>query len=483
LGRRCAGVKNERMRPNILFIMADQFRADALGCVGGEVHTPNLDSLAARGWLFTNAYANSAECIPSRISLATGLYPHQTGVLINEPCTLDPAFPNWMQSIEAAGYATSLFGKTHLHPHSGDLRDRRDLMHRYGLQTVDEIGGPRASAALRSNMTELWERRGVWERYRDDFKERFETKPFVARPSTLPLDLYYDVYVGRTARDHLRTLPVSHPWFCWVSFSGPHEPWDAPEPYASMYDAATLAPALPKPPDAAQRRGLLKGLYASQTSNPTMTAAEIGAMRANYAGNVTLIDDEIGRTIALIEERGEMNNTLILFTSDHGEMNGDHGLVYKGNFLDPAIKVPLIVVPPGGTAARRSSALVELMDVGATLTDYAKGEQPAPSLARSLRPLMAETSATHRSVAISEFAGHTCVVKPDIKVEFDRDATPVLAFDRAADEDEQVDVSGSAAHAARIAALRNELGLFRNVTPALRATMAQRAGTSIVQTG
>jgi hypothetical protein len=123
------------------------------------------------------------------------------------------------------------------------------------------------------------------------------------------------------------------------------------------------------------------------------------------------------------------------------------------------------------------------MDVGATLTDYAKGEQPAPSLARSLRPLMAETSATHRSVAISEFAGHTCVVKRDIKVEFDRDATPVLAFDRAADEDEQVDVSGSAAHAARIAALRNELGLFRNVTPALRATMAQRAGTSIVQTG
>jgi hypothetical protein len=196
------------MRPNILFIMADQFRADALGCVGGVARTPNLDALAARGWLFTNAYANSAECIPSRISLATGLYPHQTGIWINKSCTLDPAFPNWMQSIEAVGYATSLFGKTHLHPHSGDLRDRLELMHRYGLQTVDEIGGPRASAGLRSNMTELWEQQGVWTRYREDFKDRFATKPFVARPSPLPLDLYYDVYVGRTARDHARAAEL-----------------------------------------------------------------------------------------------------------------------------------------------------------------------------------------------------------------------------------------------------------------------------------
>jgi len=92
------------MRPNILFIMADQFRADALGCVGGYTRTPNLDSLARDGWLFANAYANSAECIPSRISLATGLYPHQTGVDRNIQCTLSPDQPNWMQAIASGPF-------------------------------------------------------------------------------------------------------------------------------------------------------------------------------------------------------------------------------------------------------------------------------------------------------------------------------------------------------------------------------------------
>ena len=161
------------MQPNILFIMADQFRADALGLVGGYARTPNLDRLAHRGHRFTTAFANSAECIPARISLATGLYPHQTGIDRNTSCTLDPRIPNWMQAIAAAGYRTSLFGKTHLHPHDGDLRDRVPLMHAYGLETVDEIAGPRASVHVRSNLTDRWEDSNLWELYRSDFRERF----------------------------------------------------------------------------------------------------------------------------------------------------------------------------------------------------------------------------------------------------------------------------------------------------------------------
>src|SRR5215813_5124751 len=95
--------------PNILFIMADQFRYDALGFLNGWTRTPNLDRLAARGTLFAQTVTNSLECIPARFALATGLYPHQTGLWDNSPSTLDPAFPTWMQAIEKAGYRTSLF--------------------------------------------------------------------------------------------------------------------------------------------------------------------------------------------------------------------------------------------------------------------------------------------------------------------------------------------------------------------------------------
>jgi arylsulfatase len=461
------------MRPNILFFFSDQFRADAIGAVGGYARTPNLDKLARQGWLFTSAFANSAECVPSRISLAVGLYPHQTGIDRNTRCTLDPDRSNWMQAIAATGYRTSLFGKTHLHPHEGDIRDRLSLMHRYGLQTVDETAGPRASAVVRSNLTDLWDRQNVWDAYRADLLERYATKAFVARPSPLPLDLYYDCYVARAARAYLEGLRGDEPWFCWVSFGGPHEPWDAPEPYASMYKPADMPPPQPRMPHVSEIRGLLKQLYDSNEYSPPLTASDVALMRANYAGSVTLIDDQIGQILETISFRGEMDKTLIVFASDHGEMNGDHGLIYKANFLDPAIKVPLIVAPPktGRLAGKVSSELVELMDIGATLVDYAGAQQPPASQARSLRPFLEGRAAAHRSIAVSEFAGHTCVITPEIKVEFDSRSVPVLAFDRVIDLHEQHDISAQADHQRGISALTTWLGAFRSATPRLSAVI------------
>lgn len=128
-------------RPNILFVMTDQQRWDAMGCSGGWVRTPNLDRIAAEGVRFANCVTNSPVCIPARLSLATGLYPHNTGVWMNLRHHLDEDTPTWMRSIREAGYRTSVFGKTHLHHHSGDLRDREELLQAYGLQDVDEIGG------------------------------------------------------------------------------------------------------------------------------------------------------------------------------------------------------------------------------------------------------------------------------------------------------------------------------------------------------
>ena len=458
------------MRPNILFIMADQFRADAIGCVGGYTRTPNLDMLARSGTLFTNAYANSAECIPSRISLATGLYPHQTGIDKNTRCTLNPDFRTWMKAIKAAGYQTSLFGKTHFHPHKGDLRDRLALMHCYGFDTVDETAGPRSSAVVRSNMTDLWAAQNLWEAYKRDLQDRLATKAFIAKPTVLPLELYYDCYVGRVARAYLKNQPAHSPWFCCVSFGGPHEPWDAPEPYASMYSPADMPPPRPRTRHVKEVAGRLGVIYGLSTHSPDdLSQSDVAMMRANYAGNVTLIDDEIGSIFDEIRHRGEWERTSIVFTSDHGEMNGDHGLVYKANFLDPAIKIPLIISLPRNNRVQRAGlrlpALVELMDVGATLADYAGAPMEQKSCAHSLRGLLENGSYEHRRVAISEFSGNTCAISSDLKVEFDAQLNTVLVLDRAADPFEQYDLSHETTYRQAIDELKSWLSSFYASTP------------------
>ena len=214
--------------------------------------------------------------------------------------------------------------KTHLHPHNGDLREREgDLMNAYGLDDVNEIGGPRASANVLSHMTAMWEEKGLWEAYRADYRERFSTKPHLVRPSTLGLEDYADVYVGQQAKQYLQNYEREQPWCCWVSFGGPHEPWDTPEPYASMYNPEDMPPAIPPPPTEKRPSGHLDRLM--QRVNPTFDSGEIGRLRANYAGNVTLIDAQVGELLDTIEARGELENTIIVHTSDHGEMNGDYG--------------------------------------------------------------------------------------------------------------------------------------------------------------
>jgi len=465
------------MQPNILFLMADQMRADALGIVNGWTRTPNLDALARTGFLFRGVFTNSAECIPARISLALGLYPHQTGVWENGTYILNPDCPNWMQAVERAGYCTSLFGKTHLHPHEGDLREREHLMHAYGLQVVDETTGPHASAHVLSNMTQSWERLGLWELYRADVVDRVHTKRYAVRPSVLGAEHHYDVYVGRQAARYLAGLDDPRPWFCWVSFGGPHEPWDAPEPYASLHAQAEIPPPIPRLCGHEQVRGLLRRAFDSDYYSPLLQPDEVCALRANYAGNVTLIDEQIGTILEVVRRRGELERTLIVFTSDHGEMNGDQGLIYKANFLDQVLQVPLIVRPPlavGPSVGRKLSVVVEWMDVGATIVDYAGGILPKLSHAKSLRPLIEGKEAAFREFAVSEFLAHTAIVDHRWKIEFGPDDRPTLLFDRANDPLEQFNLADDDRYIGQTAELWKRLDHFRAATPCppVRATYA-----------
>ena len=418
-------------KPNILFIMTDQQRWDAMGCSGGWVQTPNLDRIAGEGIRFARCVTNSPVCIPARLSMATGRYPHNFGVWANTGYDMPPETAVWMQAVRGAGYRTSVFGKTHLHRHHGDLRDCEHWLRTYGLDDVDEIGGPRGSARIWSHMTAEWEARGLWEAYQRDYEERFRVKPHMVRPSTLPFEWYADVYVGRRAKEYLLEYDRPEPWFCWVSFGGPHEPWDAPEPYASMYDPASMPPAVPCPEEERARpRGVLDDRLSAA---PTFEPGDVGKLRANYAGKVTLIDHQIGEILQVIEARGELGNTVISFTSDHGEMNGDYGLIYKQTFLNGAVRVPMLLRTPetvGSPAAGQvCDSPVEWFDLGPTMAELAGGSLSYQQFARSLVPLLSDPTVPHRSEAISELRGELMILNRRWKMAVNRDGLPYLLFD------------------------------------------------------
>jgi len=207
--------------------MADQFRGDVMSCVGGPAHTPNLDMLASEGVCFTNCSTTAPLCVPARISMMTGKYPHTTGAWDNAAFALSPEANLWTKVIKQQGYNTSVFGKLHLHTDFGDMIGREYIVNGYGFDVVNEISGPHATCQTRTHMGESLQKKGLWETYCSDMETR--NRPF-AKPSPLPLEDYYDVYVGREGKKYLEEYNGDKPWFCHISFGGPHEPWDTPEP-------------------------------------------------------------------------------------------------------------------------------------------------------------------------------------------------------------------------------------------------------------
>jgi arylsulfatase len=439
--------------PNILFILTDQQRWDALGSANGWLSTPNMDRLADGGVRYSQCITTTPICVPARVTMATGRYPHNTAVWTNVPYTLPADADNWMKVVRDLGYRTSMFGKTHLHPHVGDLREKEDLLHKWGIDDVDEIGGPRASAWLMSHMTATWAEKGLLEAYRADFDERFSNKHHVARPSVLPLEDYADVYVGRRAKNYLQSYDRDQPWFCWVSFGGPHEPWDAPEPYASQYDPSSMPAPVERDSSSHDRPTGWLDFHMARNS-PVFDDGDIAAMRANYAGNVTLIDDQIGEILAAIEARGELDNTVVVFTSDHGEMNGDWGLIYKMNFLDGALRVPLIVNTPQTRQAggRVNNSLAENCDVGPTIVELAGGELAYQQFARSLCASL--DGSEHRADAISEFRGEFMIMNDAWKAAVNREGQVYMLFDRDSDPAETRNLAGLAEYKAKEDELR-----------------------------
>ena len=256
--------------------------------------------------------------------------------------------------------------------------------------------------------------------------------------------MYADVYVTQQAKSYLETFEHNQPWFCWVSFGGPHEPWDAPEPYASMYDPDSMPAPIPRPSNHTDRpQGWLD--YFMEHRSPKLEPGDEAAMHANYAGNVTLIDDQIGEILAAIEKRGELDNTIIGFTSDDGEMNGDWGLIYKMNFLDSSARVPLIFRSPE-TASNGGGKTVDLpvenCDLGATIVDLSGGEIEYRQFGHSLKSTFSNGNSESRFDAISEISGEFMYTDGHWKMALNREGEVYLLFNLDEDPDEVVNLAG-----------------------------------------
>jgi len=425
---------------NILLVLTDQQRWDSLGRVGGWTRTPVLDALAECGVLFRNCYSNAPVCAPARVALATGRYPHNFGLWQNSGFDVPTTQSTWMKKVRQGGLHNVLFGKAHLHKKKGeDLYAYQDMMRALGYDEVEEVVGPRACVTVRSRMTDVWQEAGVLQAYRDDIRDRLQSCPWEARPSPLPLALYPDVYIADRAIDYLKAYDRDKPWCLTLGFPGPHEPWDCPEPYASAHDPANMPLPLrldygaDSMPGSTLRNRLL--------AKPELTLEAVQALRANYAGSIELIDTKVGEVLKVLAARGELDDTWIIFASDHGELNGDYGLLYKNAFFDAAAKVPLIVVPPSNfdTDQRATECWepVELFDLAATIVDIVGQEVPQNWFAKSLVPLLQGRPDAHRPFAMVEFRGELMYADRRWKLCLNRRGVPYLLVDRHSDPGER----------------------------------------------
>ncbi|MCC2686464.1 MAG: hypothetical protein K0R75_3363 [Paenibacillaceae bacterium] len=393
---------SRNQKPNILFLMDDQHRFDYLGCMGaGFVRTPNIDSLAERGTLFTHCFTNSPLCVPSRVSLASGLLPSRLGALDNG-VYLPPNITTFYQRLRDNGYRVGCVGKLDLgkpDPYNGRYGDR-PCAYQWGFTHPEECEGKMhagQSATPIGPYSHYLQERGLLGDFHEDYKKRAKNGHSLCYwDSVLPTEAFADSYIGRRAAEWIDKAPDDYPWFYFVSFVGPHDPYDPPTEYADKYRNAEMpAPihdSLEDKPGWIQRKKV--------TDDP----AKIAEARRQYCAATELIDDQIGQILQALERRGIADNTYIIFASDHGEMLGDHGLFQKSVPYEAAIHVPLIVAGPGIAANQVSDEMVELIDLNPTVCEMAGLPRQQNIDGRSFLGLLTgETDGHRRDIFTMEF--------------------------------------------------------------------------------
>lgn len=379
---------------NVLFIMDDQHRGDCLGCEGADwMQTPNLDRLAREGIRFRRAYTSLPSCLPARASLLTGMSPWGHGVLQYAPMAAEYRYEK-PRMFTGAGYRTHAVGKMHFDSHD------------HGYESIV--------------LEEAW-RAVTPEGFKCDYRRWFEANhPDKDVDKTgltytdhrggraYPYDeaLHPTCWTAQQAVHFIDGYEGGNPWFLKVSFQRPHPPFDPPKRLMDYYLSLDL-PAAQVGEWAEVRYGSFTGSMEDTPTAPRgkYPAREIRSARAAYYAAITFVDEQIGRVLRALEQRGESENTLILFTSDHGDMMGDHHLWRKAYAYEGSARVPMIVRWPESLSSMEdalrgavSDHLVELRDVLPTFLDAAGIERPAHMEGRSMLDLARDDTKHWREI-------------------------------------------------------------------------------------
>jgi arylsulfatase A-like enzyme len=379
-----------------------------------------------------------------------------------------PGLPPWettfMERLQGAGYTTAAFGKMHMLPPKG-LDEMRLTMGKGARWTVSH-GSPLGPSQLGPVYAAWLERKrpGAYEqiyeqRRRPEYREQAQ-----AIVNVLAADEYVDYWIGENTWQYLDRDRAAdeRPFFVWCSFCGPHGPWDPPEPYASMYHQDEI----PVPELLRARQQNVPGGDRRSRFDGEDGERLIRKIIAYYWGMMSFIDDMVGRIMETLTRRGLWENTLVLYTTDHGEMLGDFGRGGKGNFTEQVIRAPYFLVPPGSRDGagrpRYVDSLVEHIDLAPTILDYAGIPQPGELPGMSLRPILEDASGNTRPatkdrilceyVTDSRRQRSKCLRTERYKYVFNGASAPwpVEFYDLQEDPKELVNVAGDPAYRAEV---------------------------------
>ena len=361
-------------RPNILWYCTDQQRFDTIRALGNpHVITPSIDALVESGVAFTHAYCQSPICTPSRSSFMTGMYPSRVHNTRNGNATFPDYPPVITKLIADAGYRCGLIGKFHLQSSGKRTEPRID----------DGFSYWKFSNAPRDD----WE---SGHDYADWVRQKGgDLDALRAQEEGVPTELHQTTWSTERAIEFLDVSQTqSEPWLLNVNIYDPHPPFIPPRSYAEKFDAAALPGPHFQESDLDQQKKLACLDFQDEIRTPEQHQAS--SAQARYYAMIAQIDDQFQRILDYLEETGQRDNTVILFTSDHGEALGDHGLMYKGcRFYEGLVRIPLIFSWPGRfQQGVRASGLVELLDMSATLLDLCGLQLPEYFQGRSLKSIL-----------------------------------------------------------------------------------------------
>jgi len=447
-------------RPNILIIYTDQQRWDAMQVNGNaDIQTPNLDRLASEGVNFDHYFIQNPVCMPSRASFLTGQYPGTLGIThMGVPVPEDTVtFPRMLRNF---GYRSANIGKLHFLPHAN--RNHSDIHPDYGfdhLEISDEPGpyedafrsyvrriAPDQLDFISAGLPPMAE---IWNRYlgiKNTVKhpeERFPKRPI---PFPGRDDVTHTAFVANQTIQFINQhAEGADPFMCIAGIYSPHSPWLAPQRFLDLYDPKSLSlPSFPPEVDA-QRKA---GHYDDE---------ELGLARQGYYGMVSEVDHHVGQILQSLEDNGIADNTIVVFTSDHGEWLGEHlryGKSYPGH--DVVSRVPLLIRMPGGETGKRVEHITEGVDVIPTLLEASGIPLPPHLQGQSLFPLLTDSDDPVKESALMEATGWKMIRTQDHRYAVHDDGREFL-YDLNAQWGEYHDVSGDSKYNSALSDMRHHL--------------------------